>query len=124
MSEETQPRADFNSLVGSLAASAIAVLGQVEVLLDPAAAASLGGEVEEEAKPLSPEETRKRITDGLNGARQLIDTLAVLEEKTAGNLTDEEVQLLRSALSDLRIRYVSLASRPIPEAKPEEGETG
>ncbi len=112
MNEE---KVDFNNLVAGLAASAIAVLSQVEMLIDPSAA-------EAETEKLSQEETRKRISDGLAGARQLIDTLAVLEEKTKGNLSDDEGQLLQAALSDLRIRYVSLANRPGPGGDAEKGD--
>ncbi len=115
MNEEAQGKVDFNNLVAGLAASAIAVLSQVEMLLSPAAA-------EAETEKLSEEEARKRITDGLAGARQLIDALAVLEEKTKGNLTDDESQLLQAAISDLRIRYVSLANRPQPGGDAEKGD--
>lgn len=115
MNEEAQGKVDFNNLVAGLAASAIAVLSQVEMLMDPSAA---DGETEK----LSTEEARKRVSDGLTGARQLIDTLAVLDEKTQGNLTDEEGQLLSAALSDLRIRYVSLVNRPLTEREAREGD--
>jgi hypothetical protein len=71
MQEETLGKVDFNNLVAGLAASAIAVLSQVEILIDPAAA-------EAETEELSEEEIRKRASHGLTGARQLIDTLAVL----------------------------------------------
>jgi hypothetical protein len=115
MHEESQGKVDFNNLVAGLAASAIAVLSQVEILIDPSAA-------EAQTEKLSEEEIRKRASDGLTGARQLIDTLAVLEEKTQGNLSDEEGQLLQAALSDLRIRYVSLANRPVTEGDAGEGD--
>ncbi|UCC84789.1 MAG: DUF1844 domain-containing protein [Gemmatimonadota bacterium] len=111
MNEE---KVDFNNLVAGLAASAIAVLSQVEMMADPSVA-------EPETEKLSKEEAQKRISDGLTGARQLIDTLAVLEEKTKGNLTDDEGQLLQAVLSDLRIRYVSLANRPVPGGDAEKG---
>lgn len=39
-------------------------------------------------------------------ARSLIDTLGMIEEKTRGNLSDEEHQLLSGILTDLRIRFV------------------
>jgi Domain of unknown function (DUF1844) len=38
-------------------------------------------------------------------AKQTIDLLAVLSEKTAGNLTGEEERLLDQILIDLRMRY-------------------
>ena len=39
-------------------------------------------------------------------AKQTIDILAMLEEKTKGNLTPDEEQLLKNILYDLRMRYV------------------
>jgi hypothetical protein len=36
----------------------------------------------------------------------------LLEEKTKGNLTDEEQDLLRNALYDLKMRYVAKTSKP------------
>ena len=42
-----------------------------------------------------------------------IDTLAVLEEKTANNLSPEEKRLLDSALYETRMRYVNVASQHI-----------
>lgn len=43
----------------------------------------------------------------LNGARQVIDILGLLQEKTRGNLDDGEQALLESALYDLRMIYVN-----------------
>ena len=45
----------------------------------------------------------------LEGARQIIDILAILKEKTAGNLDPAENALLENALYDLRMRYVERA---------------
>ena len=39
-------------------------------------------------------------------AKQTIDILGVLKEKTQGNLTNDEEQLLDNLLHDLRIKYV------------------
>jgi hypothetical protein len=39
-------------------------------------------------------------------AKQAIDILAMLEEKTKGNLTSEEEKFLETLLTDLRIRFV------------------
>jgi hypothetical protein len=41
-------------------------------------------------------------------ARQTIDLVAMLEEKTKGNLTGDEERLLGQILFDLRMRYVEL----------------
>jgi len=42
----------------------------------------------------------------LEGARQMIDILSLLEEKTRGNLTAEERQVLEQVLYELRMRFV------------------
>ncbi len=42
------------------------------------------------------------------GARQSIDMLAVLEEKTKGNLSDAETRLLDSALFELRMAFLEI----------------
>lgn len=39
-------------------------------------------------------------------ARQTIDLLSILREKTAGNLTPDEDQLFENLLYDLRLRFV------------------
>jgi hypothetical protein len=46
----------------------------------------------------------------LEGAQQMIDILALLEQKTRGNLTAEEREVLEQVLYQLRLRYVE-ASR-------------
>jgi hypothetical protein len=40
-------------------------------------------------------------------AKQTIDILGMLQEKTKGNLTPEEDKFLQALLSDLRLRYVA-----------------
>jgi len=42
----------------------------------------------------------------LTSAKQLIDILGILKEKTEGNLEDSESKLLCSLLYDLRVQYV------------------
>ena len=42
------------------------------------------------------------------GARQSIDMLSVLEEKTKGNLSTEETRLLESALFELRMAFLEV----------------
>jgi hypothetical protein len=44
------------------------------------------------------------------GARQSIDMLGVLEEKTKGNLTEDEKRLLQSALFDLRMSFLEITN--------------
>jgi hypothetical protein len=44
------------------------------------------------------------------GARQSIDLLAVLSEKTKGNLTDREQKLLQTALFNLRMMFLEITN--------------
>jgi hypothetical protein len=48
-------------------------------------------------------------TPNLAAAQQLIDILALLEQKTRGNLSAEERQLLEQVLYELRLRYVEVS---------------
>jgi Domain of unknown function (DUF1844) len=59
------------------------------------------------------------------GARQSIDMLSVLEEKTRGNLNEQEKRLLQNALFDLRMSFLEItnaiassAQRPPQQKKP------
>jgi hypothetical protein len=49
----------------------------------------------------------------LDMAKHQIDTLGVLEEKTKGNLNEEEQHLLDAALYETRMRYVAVASQMV-----------
>jgi len=44
-------------------------------------------------------------------ARQTIDLLALIQEKTHGNLTGAEEQMLTQALYDLRLRFVEVSQK-------------
>jgi hypothetical protein len=46
-------------------------------------------------------------------AKHLIDTLGVLEQKTQGNLTPEEQQVLDTALYESRMRFIAVAGQVI-----------
>jgi hypothetical protein len=48
----------------------------------------------------------KSIEKNLEQARFLIDTIAILKEKTKGNLSGDEETLLNDALFNLRMLYV------------------
>ena len=56
----------------------------------------------------------------LLGARQTIDTIGILGEKTKGNLTPAEDNLIQNCLYELRMAYVevtnALAQPPPPRA--------
>ncbi len=45
----------------------------------------------------------------LPAAKQTIDILGVLQEKTKGNLTSEESQLLEASLYDLKMTYLKMS---------------
>jgi hypothetical protein len=45
----------------------------------------------------------------LEGAHQMIEILGLLEEKTKGNLTAEERQVLEQVLYELRLRFVAVS---------------
>jgi hypothetical protein len=45
----------------------------------------------------------------LEGAAQMIEILAMLDQKTRGNLTAEERQVLEQVLYELRMRFVDAA---------------
>jgi hypothetical protein len=80
--DSTLPAVDFHTFVLSLGSSALLHLGELE---HPDA----GGPQKD--LPL---------------AKHTIDILAMLEEKTKGNLTPPEEKLISSLLFDLRLRYV------------------
>jgi hypothetical protein len=80
---EPQPQLSFTAFVLSLASTAAIHFGD---LPDPV--------------------TGERGAANLEGATQMIEILALLEQKTRGNLTAEERQLLEQLLYELRMRYV------------------
>jgi len=53
--------------------------------------------------------THQRAVD-LELGKHWIDVLGMLQQKTRGNLTNQEVQMVEGLLSDLRMQYVSLAN--------------
>lgn len=55
-------------------------------------------------------ETGEPVKPNLPLAKQTIDILAMLAEKTKGNLTQEEERFLENLLTDLRFRFVQKTS--------------
>ena len=80
------PGIDFATFILSLAHSALVHMGDAP---DPSGASPLNVEL----------------------ARQTIDLLSMLEEKTRGNLSGQEERLLSQWLYDLRVRFVEVAGR-------------
>lgn len=54
--------------------------------------------------------TGKSMVD-LDLARHAIDTLVLIEQKTKGNLSGEEQELLKNILYDVKIRYVQAVKK-------------
>jgi len=50
----------------------------------------------------------------LQVAKNSIDILGMLEEKTSGNLTEDELKMLRQSLSQLRMLYVEVMNNNRP----------
>ena len=65
----------------------------------------------------------QRIPPNVPLAQHYIDLLALLQEKTQGNLDDQEKQLLDGALHELRLAFVQMVNASAPtEASPEKPE--
>jgi uncharacterized protein DUF1844 len=87
---------DFNALVLSLGSSAIVHLGEAP----------------------DPTTGQKREQPDFTMAQQSIDLLGMLQEKTRGNLSEDEARFLENMLFDLRMLYVQVSKRQgAPEQK-------
>jgi hypothetical protein len=53
-----------------------------------------------------PDPVTKKAERNLEAAKQTIDILGILKDKTKGNLSEDEDRLLESLLYELRMRYV------------------
>ncbi len=82
-SRSQMPEINFSTFIFSLNSSALVHLGMIE---DPA----------------SGQKVKNLLI-----AKQTIDILGMLEEKTRKNLTGDEDKLLKNMLHDLRIMYVA-----------------
>jgi hypothetical protein len=65
---------------------------------------------------VAPHPDTNQVEVNLPHARQTIDLLAMLEEKTKGNLTGDEERLLHQVLYDLRMRCVEIEKRATAKA--------
>jgi hypothetical protein len=54
-------------------------------------------------------ETEEENEPNLPIARHSIDMLAMLQEKTRGNLTTEEQRLIENGLTELRFRFIQVS---------------
>jgi hypothetical protein len=48
----------------------------------------------------------RKVEVHLEMARDTIDTLAALEERTKGNLEEDEARVVRQVLAELRMNYI------------------
>ena len=87
------PHLDFATFILSLSHSALMHLGEAP----------------------HPEDNKVRVSLPL--AKQTIDLLGLLEDKTKGNLTGEEERLITQILFDLRMRFVEKSKEGGGEAK-------
>ena len=55
----------------------------------------------------APDPSSGKTSPDLNLAKHTIDMIAMLKQKTDGNLTKDEQAMIESVLYDLRMRYVS-----------------
>ncbi len=85
--ELKEPHTGFGSLVGWIATNAYAALG------------------------LLPDAAGRSHRD-LTAARQMVDWLSVLEQKTRSNLSFEESDFLSKVLYELRLAFVEISRRP------------
>jgi len=81
------PEVTFPAFVMSLNTSALYHLGEIA---DP--------------------QTGKRIVE-LDLARHAIDTLVLIQNKTKGNLTADEEELLKNILYDIKVRFVKAVKK-------------
>jgi hypothetical protein len=51
-------------------------------------------------------------------AKHFVDTISMLEEKTKGNLTEEEASQIRDALHQLRMAFVATGNQPTATPEP------
>ncbi len=85
--EPPLPEINFSSFLLSLSTSALMHLGEV------------------------PDPVTQKVDKNLPLAKQSIDMLGMLKEKTRGNLTADEEKLMDHLLTDLRWRYIREAKR-------------
>jgi len=84
-SEEFFPELTFTTFLLSLSTSAIVSLGEL------------------------PDPLKNEQCVNLSLAKQTINIIEILKEKTKGNLSEDEERLIDGMLYDLRLKYISAA---------------
>jgi hypothetical protein len=85
------PPANFETLISTFATQALFAMGAI------------------------PDPRSGQRMQNMDLARHNIDMLGVLEEKTKGNITQEQSDMLASTVYELRSRYVQMASPPMTQ---------
>ncbi len=85
--QEQEPQLDFFNYIASLGFQTMIFLGEM------------------------PNPLTNQIDKNLKQAKFLIDTMTIIREKTTGNLTKEEAELLNGSIYELQLRYVEAAKK-------------
>jgi hypothetical protein len=85
-SREDLPPVDLSTFIVGLGTQTMMLLGEIP---DP--------------------QSGEKLTVNLPAARQTIDIIALIQEKTKGNLTADEEKLVQDVLTSLRLAYVNKA---------------
>ena len=83
--EAVEPQLDFFNYIASLGFQTMIFLGEM------------------------PNPITNQVEKNLKQAKFLIDTLIILRDKTKGNLSKEEDDLLNGSIYELQLRYVDLS---------------
>lgn len=89
------PEASFSMLLATLSTQAIAAMG------------------------LMPDPSGNPTAVNLPMAKHFVDTVSILEEKTQGNLSDEEAAMIKENLHQLRMAYVAATQQAASPAVPQ-----
>jgi len=84
---QTEPQLDFFNYIASLGFQTMIFLGEM------------------------PNPITNQVEKNLKQAKFLIDTLIILRDKTKGNLSKEEDDLLNGSIYELQMRYVDLSKK-------------
>jgi hypothetical protein len=84
---EQEPQLDFFNYIASLGFQAMIFMGEI------------------------PNPMTNQIDKNLKQAKFLIDTMTIIREKTTGNLSKEEAELLNGSIYELQLRYVEAVKK-------------
>lgn len=85
--QEQEPELDFFNYIASLGFQAMIFLGEM------------------------PNPLTNQVDKNIKQAKFLIDTLTIIREKTTGNLSKEEAELLNGSIYELQLRYLEAVKK-------------